>query len=400
LIVVAAGTFTMGDGVEACNLEHEVTLTRDFYLGQHEVTNQEYLEALQWALDGGLVVATTSEVTDNLDGSTMVLLDLASDYCEIQFDGAGTFYLRESPSAYAQAAYPEGYDPAVHPVKEVSWYGAARYCDWMSWQAGLDRAYDHDGDWACNNWDVYGAEGYRLPTDAEREYAAQYDDERVFPWGNDPPACGLANHYDADASEFCVGWTTPVGSYPDAPGALGLSDMAGNLWEWCNDWWVCDLGTDPQVDPVGPDNNVWGRIPRGGSWYTNEGALPCAGRDYYDPGFTTRQHGFRVARTVPSTSIENRSGRSDLHLEINRPNPFTSVTGIACSIPRSSAASLQVHDVSGRLVRSLLVGGPAGRRVVSWNGTNETGGPVPAGIYFYRLADGEKSVTRRMLLVR
>ena len=88
-----------------------------------------------------------------------------------------------------------------------------------------------------------------MPTDAEWEYAAQWDDERIYPWGDEDPDCSCANFY---TGTYCVYWTTPVGSYPDAPEVLGLSDMAGNLFEWCNDWWVCNLGTSPETDPTGP----------------------------------------------------------------------------------------------------------------------------------------------------
>ena len=97
-VLVPAGTFIMGDGVAYCGEEtHDVTLTRDFYLGQHEVTNQECLGALQWAYDHGYVTATTSAVFDNLDGSTERLLNLEDVHSEIQFDGAGSFYVHESP---------------------------------------------------------------------------------------------------------------------------------------------------------------------------------------------------------------------------------------------------------------------------------------------------------------
>ena len=85
-----------------------------------------------------------------------MLLCLDSVYSEIQFDGAGSFYLRESPSGHAQDAYPGGYDPTYHPVKEVTWYGSVRHCDWLSPQAGLPRAYGHSGDWLCNGGDPYG----------------------------------------------------------------------------------------------------------------------------------------------------------------------------------------------------------------------------------------------------
>ena len=295
LVLVPAGSFMMGDGVAYCGEdEHQVTLTRDFYLGQCEVTNQEYMDAVQWAYDNGYVTATTSSVQDNLDGSTVELLDLNDEDCEIQFDGAGTFHLRESPSSRAQDVYPAGYDPADHPVKEVTWYGAARYCDWLSLQAGLPRAYEHIGDWSCNGGDPYAAEGYRLPTDAEWEYAAQYDDERIYPWGDDSPDCSRANFYHVG---YCVGWTSPVGSHPDAPEVLGLSDAAGNAWEWCNDWWRCDLGTAPVTDPVGPGSGDY-RVLRGGAWDSEGISLRCARRDPSLPIDTYYGYVFRVAKTL------------------------------------------------------------------------------------------------------
>ncbi|MBD3336939.1 MAG: SUMF1/EgtB/PvdO family nonheme iron enzyme [Candidatus Eisenbacteria bacterium] len=292
---VPAGTFIMGDGAAVCGTgEHEVTLTNDFRLGTREVTNREYIDALRWAYDNGYVTATTASVMDNLDGSTQELVDLDSENCEIQFDGTGSFYLRESPSTEAQQAYPGGYDPAVHPVKGLTWFGAARYCDWLSLRAGLPRAYAHGGDWACNGGDPYGAEGYRLPPDAEWEYAAQFDDERTYPWGNDDPDCTRANFEDG---VWCVGWTAPVGSYPAAPQVLDLTEMAGNDWEWCNDWQQCDLGTGPVVDPTGPASTGF-RVLRGGSWYNAGLHLRCAGRLGTEPAESGRNVGFRIAKTM------------------------------------------------------------------------------------------------------
>ena len=289
LVLVPAGTFIMGDGVAYCGHdEHQVTLTRDFYIGQYEVTNEQYLVAVQWAYDNGYVNATSSSVTDNLDGMTVELLDLGDYHSEIQF-AAGAFSLRESPSGSAQGAYPEGYDPADHPVKVVTWYGAVRYCDWLSMQEGLPRAYEHSGDWSCNGGDPYGAAGYRLPTDAEWEYAAQYNDDRTYPWGDGSPNSSRANYYSN------VGWTTPVGIYPAAPVSLDLYDMAGNVWEWCDDGYTCNLGTSPQTDPAGPSSGS-SRVLRGGSWAHYESVLRCAFRSYHTPSLTYYV-GFRCVRS-------------------------------------------------------------------------------------------------------
>jgi formylglycine-generating enzyme required for sulfatase activity len=282
MVTVPAGAFVMGDGTAYCgSQQHQVTLTRAFYLGQHEVTNAEYLEAVQWAYDLGYVAATSSSVWDQLDGSTQELLDLDGS-CEIAFAG-GMFTFRDA----GYGANPD------HPVKEVTWYGAVRYCDWLSLHEGLPRAYaDTTGNWRCNGGDPYGAQGYRLPTDAEWEFAAQWDDERTYPWGNDTADCSRANFLG------CVGWTRPIGSYPAAPAALGLSDMAGNIREWCNDWWVCDLGTVAVIDPPGPSSGT-SRVIRGGSWLSPGGPddLRCAIR-YYNTVSDYRGLGFRVARTI------------------------------------------------------------------------------------------------------
>ena len=136
------------------------------------------------------VTATTTSVSDNLDGSTEEILDLDDPDCEIEFSG-GVFSLRD-------AGHGTNGD---HPVKEVTWYGAVAFCDWLNLYGGVARAYDHST-WECNGGDPYNAAGYRLPTDAEWEYAARYDDERIYPWGNQQPDCSRANYAG------CVGWTT------------------------------------------------------------------------------------------------------------------------------------------------------------------------------------------------
>ena len=303
LVHVPAGFFIMGDGEAPCGIdEREVTLTHDFYLGQHEVTNLEFMRAVQWAYDQCYVGADEGSVWDSLDGSTQELMDLNHyDGCEIAFDTVSkTFYLVESSSSDAQSAYPEGYDPGDHPVKFVSWYGAARYCDWLSMQAGLPRAYEHTGSWACgpsaypDSLNPYAAEGYRLATDAEWEYAAQYDDERIYPWGNSEPNCELANFRD------CVGWTHPVCTLPWVPGSLKLCDMAGNLHEYCNDWLVCSLGTDPATDPVGPATGT-DKLARSSYWFNTIGDrnMRCAARGEGPNGTSSsRSTGLRIAMTV------------------------------------------------------------------------------------------------------
>ena len=285
MVLVPAGTFIMGqDGV--AEPEHQVTLTRDFNIGTCEITNQQYVDALQWAFDQGHVSATAGSV----QAYGEELLDLDAVYCEIAFTD-GTFAITESESSYAQNAYPDGYDPASHPVKEVTWYGAACYCDWRSQIAGLQPFYL--GEWTqTEEHNPYTAPGFRLPTEAEWEYAARYNDGRIYPWGNLLPDCNTANFRPGS---YCIGWTTPVGSYPLGISELGLYDMAGNIREWCGDWYYIYSG-EAQIDPLGhpsPTNGIW----RGGSFYNEADDLRSAYRGISYMTYSNYRMGFRVCRT-------------------------------------------------------------------------------------------------------
>jgi formylglycine-generating enzyme required for sulfatase activity len=300
MVLIPAGQFMMGQAGVATP-EHEVTLTHDFLLGRTEVTNAQYLEALNWAQAQGLV-SVVGDYVQQYGVNLLRINESGYDRYEIRYNaGTQQFYLHagtyDAGSWGPGEAYPGGsYDPANHPVKYVSWYGAACYCDWRSQMENLPRYYEGQWGQIPNPRNPYTATGYRLPTEAEWEFAAQYDDERTYPWGSAAPTCTLANFYNS--SYYCVGWTSPVGAHPAGASSLGLQDMAGNVWEWCNDWYT-SYSAGAVSDPPGPASGSY-RVVRGGGWGSfGAASLPCASRGSVNPSNTGNGSGFRLCRTLP-----------------------------------------------------------------------------------------------------
>ena len=278
-VLISAGTFKMGSEDKT---QHTVTLTTPFYISNTEVTNQKYIELAQWAHDQGHCTATSTKLHDNIDGSTMLLMDLEADSCEISFDG-GTFSIDVGK--------------VEHPVMYATWYGAAAYCDWLNLKEGLSRVYNHTT-WLCNGHDPYNAQGYRLPTEAEWEYACRAGTQTPFYTGNCLDSDTEANYmgvapYPGCSSGKVVGWTVPVGSYP--ANTNGLYDMHGNLFEWCNEWYGSYNGDE--IDPVGSDTGP-GRVIRGGFWLSEAIRCRSANRGIATPELSRHDFGFRVVRSI------------------------------------------------------------------------------------------------------
>lgn len=176
---------------------------------------------------------------------------------------------------------PSNFKGADLPVEQVSWFDAIRYCNARSVKEGLEAPYTIDGDRVTWN---QKANGYRLPTEAEWEYACRAGTTTTFNTG-DTFNAGNGNYdgtysYNKSPTGVYRQTTTPGGSFP--PNPWGLYDMHGNVYEWC--WDVYDL------------NTAGGRVVRGGSWYSAPRYLRSANRAYVPPGVQAYYIGFRVVR--------------------------------------------------------------------------------------------------------
>lgn len=224
---------------------HKVRITRAFYMGRFEVTVGQFRRFLQAS---GYVPESVADGTGGYgynpayDGETSASGDA--------FEGRDTRYSWQNPG------FPQTDD---HPVVNVSWNDAQALAAWLSRLEGRR---------------------YRLPTEAEWEYACRAGTRTRYHNGDDPQdLLAVANVFDSTSAANWPRWqkqalagsdglafTAPVGSF--APNAFGLHDMHGNAWEWVSDWYGEDYyATSPVDDPQGPASaNV--HVRRGGSWHT------------------------------------------------------------------------------------------------------------------------------------
>lgn len=315
---IPGGSFTMGDsmddGVRFELPTHDVSVSR-FMMARKEVSNEDFAAMLNWANANGRISVEGIEVY-NAVGQHQVILNMHTWYGRIGYDGTN-FFVRE----------PNG---EGHPVVNVTWWGALAYCNWLSETSGLqpcyDMGYSASGKPTCD-WEK---NGYRLPTEAEWEYAARGGNDGMrFPWGDtishawanytsapvstrpDYDAAATEGHhpnYDEYASAYppvCL--TAPVGSLP--ANAYGLYNMAGNVKEWCwdatdiqaNDPYRYYYESSPAQDPRGVDGPSYLlRIYRGGAWNSGAGTARCSS---FTSGPWQRYDedlGFRMVRRLPA----------------------------------------------------------------------------------------------------
>lgn len=169
-----------------------------------------------------------------------------------------------------------------HPTVWVTWYDAVAYCSWLTnLLKEADLFPKALSDFIINQgWQV------RLPTEVEWKKAAQGNDERIYPWGNEP------NRYNANYDKTGLNMTAPVGCFPDGKGPFGCLDMAGNTWDWT-------LNDYTPLDENKRHPNMIEKVVMGGSFIFNEKLTQCAFRGHKGIEEWTGDIGFRIVIAPP-----------------------------------------------------------------------------------------------------
>lgn len=237
-VLIPAGSFLMGSADadrEASGNEkpqHRVSISNPFYLGQHEVTQAQW-EAVM---------------------------------------GSSPYVLPRSNNFYGLPGMADRLRNPTNPAT-VSWNDAQAFIERLNRKEGHQR--------------------YRLPTEAEWEYAARAGSTTAYSFGEDRKHLGRFAWYGED---FDSGSTHPVGR--KEPNAWCLFDVHGNVWEWVQDWYgEGSYAVSPPTDPRGPATGTT-RVVRGGSWHQSANSWRTAFRKQYDPDYRGISIGFRVAITV------------------------------------------------------------------------------------------------------
>lgn len=267
LTLIPSGEFLMGS--LACEelhkideFQHRVRITRPFYLGIHEVTVRQYRQFVE---ETGY--RTQNEVSPR-------------DECAL--DVSATLRVPKSELTWRHPGFPQ---EDQHPVVYVNWHDAMAFCRWLRDKEGRE---------------------YRLPTEAEWEYACRAGTVSRFYCGDavaDLFRVANVRHWVCNARGGVErlkqphDYTTPVGTFEPSP--FGLYDMHGNVWEWCSDWHDREYYAHSETnDPAGPARGD-GRVVRGGSFRFPQWSARAANRAAHLPAYALPDVGFRVAVSCP-----------------------------------------------------------------------------------------------------
>ena len=261
-VLIPGGEFTMGSpetevGRSTNETQHQVKVT-DFYMDKYKVTVGEFRK----------FVAATNYKTDAEKGDGSYV-----------FDGTAVQKKAGINWRYGVSGSLRPQNEENHPVVHVSWNDAVEYCRWLSEKTG---------------------KSYRLPTEAEWEYACRAGSRTAFNTGENLTT-NQANYdgnysYNNNPTGVCRQNTVPVDSF--APNALGLYNMHGNVWEWCSDWYSVTYYDECKangtvINPVGSAIGSY-RVMRGGRWGSNAALCRSANRNGGTPGSRITSIGFRL----------------------------------------------------------------------------------------------------------
>lgn len=266
--LITAGSFTMGRtaGDTDSNAPSVTVDLSGFYMGRYEVTKSQWDEVRTWGAGNG--------------------------YTDLPSGGGKT---------------------TNHPVTNVSWWSAVKWCNARSEKEGLSPVYVVAGivmktgnSTPTVNW---SSNGYRLPTEAEWEKAARGGAAgKRFPWGSDTISHSDGNFlndggetyqtgttgYHPEYARFPMPYTSPIGSF--SANGYGLHDVAGNVCEWCWDWYSASSYVSGASDPRGAASGSY-RVFRGGSWFNSAYSARASVRASDTPDYSHYSIGFRVARS-------------------------------------------------------------------------------------------------------
>jgi len=277
-----------------------------------------------------LIPAASFTMGDTLDGliwSLPISVTVSAFYMDVNLVSWSqwqTVYNYATNNGYlfftnvTYGVYQAGGKAANHPVQKVNWWDVVKWSNARSQQAGLTPVYYTDAGLTqvytnSEPTTVYAnwvANGYRLPTEAEWEKAARGGlSGQRFPWGNSISG-SQANYYGATASysyDLGPNGYNPIGNYPTdsvgtspvgsfAANGYGLYDMAGNVYEWCWDWYDTPYGQPTADNPTGPAGPLSYRVLRGGYWYNYADFARCARRGFVVPNKAGNYIGFRCVK--------------------------------------------------------------------------------------------------------
>ena len=226
MVQIPAGRFIMGDETQIDATPHEVAIS-SFYMDKNLVTQEQYEKVMG-----------------------------------------------ENPSRWKGVG---------NPVEQMRWSDGVRYCNARSKLEGLEPCYDLQT-WECN----FQANGYRLPAEAEWEYACRAGTTTAYFFGNDPSKLNDYAWFEKNSG----GKPQPVGQKPT--NAWGLYDMHGNVWQWCNDFYQVDYyQQSPKEDPRGPMAGDT-KVVRGGAWKFSAETCRCGYRYNENPGYADVCFGYDI----------------------------------------------------------------------------------------------------------